>query len=106
MQVINKVSDIIYADVAEFLRLDDVSVNDVNTLNAMLGVAKSYISNYTGRTIEELDNYEEFVQAVLVLCQDMWDNRTLYVDKSTMNKTVESILSMHSVNLLPKEGLT
>lgn len=106
MQVINKVSDIIYADVAEFLRLDDVTVNDVNTLNTLLGAAKSYISNYTGRTIEELDNYEEFVTAVLILCQDMWDNRTLYVDKNTMNKTVENILSMHSVNLLPKEGLT
>lgn len=107
MQVINKVSDIIYADVAEFLRLDDVTVNDVNTLNTMLGAAKSYISNYTGRTVEELDNYEEFVTAVLILCQDMWDNRTLYLDKNTiMNPTVENILSMHSVNLLPKEELT
>ena len=38
---------------------------------------------------------------VFILCQDMWDNRTLYVDKSNLNKVVDTILGMYSVNLLP-----
>jgi len=37
---------------------------------------------------------------LLVLVQDMWDNRTLYVDKSNVNKVVDSILGLHAVNLL------
>ena len=43
------------------------------------------------------------VYAVLVLVQDMWDTRTLYVDKGNVNRTVESILNLHSINLLPVE---
>lgn len=100
---INKVSDITATDVAEYLRLDDVTTSDTNTLNTMIAVAKAYISNYTGHTETELDSYKDFVIVVLILCQDMWDNRALYVDKSTLNDTVETILSMHSINLLPKE---
>ena len=66
----------------------------------MINVAKTFASNYTGRTIEELDNYKDFVIAVFVLCQDMWDNRAMYVDSKDLNNTVQSILAMHSVNLL------
>ena len=40
------------------------------------------------------------VIAVFVLVQDMYDNRSFYVDKSHLNRVVETILSMHSVNLL------
>jgi hypothetical protein len=35
-----------------------------------------------------------------VLVQDMYDNRSFYVDKSHLNWVVETILGMHSVNLL------
>ena len=44
--------------------------------------------------------YDDLVIAVYVLVQDMFDNRTLYVDKTNMNKVVEAILGMHKVNLL------
>ena len=47
-----------------------------------------------------MDSNADFVIAVLVLVQDMWDNRTLYVDNSNINHVVESILSLHAVNLL------
>jgi len=36
----------------------------------------------------------------MILCQDMYDNRSMYVDKNNLNKVVETILGMHSVNLL------
>ena len=100
MQQITKVSDITAADVAEYIRLPEVTADDINTLNNLLSVAKSYIANYTGRSLEELDNYADFVIVVFVLCQDMWDNRTMYVDSGNVNKVVDSILGLHQVNLL------
>lgn len=100
MNEIEKVSDISYQDVADYLRLYEIDNNDINTLNTLINVAKTFISNYTGRTIEELDNYQDFVIVLFVLCQDMWDNRTMYVDSKNINNVVQSILGLHSVNLL------
>lgn len=100
MNNITKVSDITYQDIAEYLRLPEVSQDDINTLNNLIGISKTFITNYTGRTTAELDNFQDFVIVVLILCQDMWDNRTLYVDNSNINKVVDTILGMHSVNLL------
>ena len=103
MNQITKVSDITASDVADYIRLDEVTESDTNTLNTLIGIAKTFIQNYTGRTEEELDDYQDFVIVTLVLCQDMWDTRALYVDKTNLNHVVESILGMHSVNLLPRE---
>ncbi len=100
MNEISKVSDITYQDVADYLRLVEIDNNEMNTLNTLINVSKSFISNYTGRSIEELDNYRDFVIVVLILCQDMWDNRTMYVDSKNLNRVIESILGLHSVNLL------
>lgn len=102
MNNIQKVSDITYNDVADYIRLnvEEGDTEEINTLNTLINISKVFISNYTGRTTEELDNFQDFVIVVLILCQDMWDNRTLYVDNSNLNKVVETILGMHSVNLL------
>ena len=97
---LTKVSDITTADVSEYLRLIDPSSDDTTTLGTLLGVAKAYITQYTGKTLEELDDYQDIIIAVLVLVQDMWDNRSLYVEESNVNKVVESILGLHSGNLL------
>jgi len=102
MNTIEKVSEITATDVAEYLRLDEVTTSDENTLNNLIGIAKKFISSYTGQKTEDLDNYQDFVIVVFVLCQDMWDNRTLYVEKSNLNHVIDSILGMHSVNLLPE----
>ena len=98
MNNITKVSDITYTDVADYLRLVEVDSDTQNTLNNLIGIAKTFIMNYTGQ--EDLDDFQDFVIVVFILCQDMWDNRTLYVDESNLNKVVETILGMHSVNLL------
>lgn len=98
MTTITKVSEITAQDVAEYLRLDEVDESELAMLNTMLGVAKQFIIDYTGQT--DLDKFQTFVDAVYVLCQDMWDNRTMYVDKLNLNKVVQAILGMHSVNLL------
>ena len=98
MNAITKVSDITYTDLAEYIRIPEVTTNDQTLLNNLLSVAKTFISKYTGQT--DLDNFPDFVIVVFILVQDMYDNRTLYVDTTNMNKVVETILGMHSVNLL------
>lgn len=100
MNVINKVSEITPQDLADYIRITEPDTDDLNTLSTLLTVAKVYVGEYTGRTIEDLDNYKDIIIVVMILVQDMWDNRTNYVDSDNPNKVVESILGMHSVNLL------
>lgn len=97
---VSKVSDITAESVAEYLRLDEVTNSEINTLEMLISIATSYIKSYTGLDDAGVDKYPEFVIVVLILCQDMWDNRTMYVDSKELNNTVHSILAMHSVNLL------
>ena len=99
---IQKISDITAIDLAWYLRLTEADAEDLSTLNTLLNVAKSYIKSYTGQDDEGIDKSADYVIACFVLVQDMWDNRTLYVDNDNVNKVVESILNLHSINLLPK----
>ena len=100
MNNITKVSQITYQDVAEYIRLSEVTESDQNTLTNLINISIDYISKYTGVSVENLDNYNDIVIVVFVLCQDMWDNRTMYVDNTNLNKVVETILGMHQINLL------
>lgn len=97
---VSKVSDITVDSVADYLRLDEVTDSEKNTLAMLISIATSFIKSYTGLDDDGVDKYPEFVIVVLILCQDMWDNRTMYVDSKDLNNTVQSILAMHSVNLL------
>jgi len=100
MNNITMVSEITVQDLADYIRLDELTADDTNTLNNLLSISKSFIASYTGLTADQIDTYPDFVIVVLILCQDMWDNRTLYVDNENLNKVVDTILGMHSVNLL------
>lgn len=100
MNNIDKVSEITYQDVANYIRLSEVSQEDQNTLNNLINISIAYIMGYTGLTQAQLDEHQDLIIVVLVLCQDMYDNRTLYVDNSNLNNVVDSILQLHSVNLL------
>nr|DAW56144.1 MAG TPA: head tail connector [Caudoviricetes sp.] len=103
MNEITKVSDITYLEVGEYLRLTDdllTDTNNINYISSTISVAKAFISNYTGISEEDLDGYKDFIIVVLALCQDMYDNRSLYVDNTNLNKMVETILGMHQTNLL------
>lgn len=102
--MVSKVSEITIGDVARHMRVDlDYEVSDIETY---LNIAKNYISSYTGIPVsseegESLDDFPDFVIVVYILCQDMYDNRTMYVDKkSNINKVVQTILDMHTRNNL------
>lgn len=101
MNVISKVSSITAQDVAEYLRLDEPTQDDLNFITTSIGVAIDYILQYTGiADSTTLDNYKDMVIVVFVLVQDMYDNRTLYVNSNSLNCTVETILGLHQRNLL------
>lgn len=101
MNNITKISDITYQDIADYIRLSEISQDDQNYLTTLINISKSYISNYTGIATADLDNYSDMIIVVFVLCQDMYDTRAMYVDNSNLNKVVETILGMHQNNLLP-----
>lgn len=91
-----KVSDITYNDIADYIRLTEVSQEEQNLLTKLIGIAKAFVKDNTG--VEDLDEFDDFVIVIFILCQDMYDNRSLYIDKTNLNHVVENILGMHSVN--------
>ena len=92
--MISKVSEITAKDIADFIRLGEVSGEEEIQLQTFLEVAKNYVANYTA--LEDLDEYADLVIVILILCQDMYDNRSLYIDKNNPNKVVQTILDMHT----------
>lgn len=97
-----KISEITVKNLADYMRLDDATEIELAEIERMRSVAISFMSDYTGLTIEQLDEHKSLIQALFILVADMFDNRNLYLDtKSTnINKSVECILGMHSINLL------
>lgn len=102
-----KVSEITVKDITNYLRLSEVNDDDNKNIELFLNIAKNYIENYTGipqksenEEVETLDTYSDFVIVVYVLCQDMYDNRVMYVDGKNINNTVKTILDMHTRNNL------
>ena len=99
-----KVSEITVEEIANYIRLDEYEEDELATY---LNIAKNYISNYTGipetseeKGVETLDDYADFIIVVYILCQDMYDNRSMYVNSGNINKVVQTILDMHTRNNL------
>ena len=97
-----KISEITVDDLANYVRLDEPDDIEKQELERMKSSAISYMTDYTGLSEEDLDKHEDLTQALFVLVADMFDNRNLYIEgKATnINKSVECILGMHSINLL------
>lgn len=97
-----KISEITMEDLANYLRIDDMSEIESKEIERMKASAISYITDYTGQSLDHLDEHEDLTQALFILVADMFDNRNLYIEgKATnINKSVECILGMHSINLL------
>ena len=102
-----KVSEITIENIANYIRLTEVGEEEKKELQLYLDIAKNYISNYTGipsesdvEGAETLDTYSDFIIVIYILCQDMYDNRAMYVDGKGINKVVQTILDMHTRNNL------
>lgn len=96
-----KLSEVDLTIVKEYLRQD--SDEDDRLITAIIEASKSYICNYTGQSIEQLEEHEDVTVAVLVLIAEFYDNRTINVNDRLnlrMNTMLEGLLGRHSVNLL------
>ena len=98
--MITKVSNITTSDIQNYLRIFELSEAEERYLETIKNVAIDFIKNNTGVDDETIDNYADFIIVVYVLCQDMYDTRSYYVDGNNVNKVVQTILDMHSRNLL------
>ena len=105
--MVEKVSQITTENIANYIRLAEVDEKETEELQTYLNIAKNYISNYTGipetsedADAETLDSYSDFIIVVYILCQDLYDNRSMYVDSANINKVVQTILDMHTRNNL------
>lgn len=95
-----KVSEVSERELMDYAREYNDDIETTMTFQSILVAGKSYIKNYTGLTEVEMDKFPELTIALQVLAVDMYDNRTMIVDKNTPNLTVKSILDMHARNLL------
>lgn len=104
-----KINEISERMLVDFLRRDSDTVQ-LTMLDAVSSAAKAYISSHTGLPLDSEDpaaptinSYDDLTIAYMVLCQDMYDNRTMYPDAkyaNSGNRTVEAIMALHGGNLL------
>lgn len=97
-----KVSEITIDTLETFLKLnkDELDEEETTELEMILSSAIAYVKSYTGYTETELDEYEELTIAVLVIAQDMYDDRSMLVDKDKINLVLKTTIGMHQNNLL------
>ncbi|MFD4492972.1 head-tail connector protein [Lysinibacillus fusiformis] len=94
------VSEITPGELAKYAREDETDTEILSTFTLILSAVKAYIKGYTGLSDEQLDTKEDVSIAVFVLANEMYENRVFIVKDSNVNKVVQNILDMHSINLL------
>ena len=99
MKVSEITQDVILSHLREYA--DNLEYYDTVLLEAIKKAAIEYCKSQTGLTETEIDKHEDITVAVLTLISDMWDNRSMTVQKNSVNIVVDTILGMHRTNLLP-----
>ena len=96
------VSELTVDNLKNYLRVD-TDIDD-NLLAVILPAAKRFCAQYTGLTLEDLDDYEDMPLAVLAVAADMYEVRQVTLNGTQINPTTAQILGTYSTNLLPSEG--
>lgn len=93
-----KVSELTTTSLQDYLRTDETAA----TLDPFLEGAISYVKQYAGLTDEQMDEGDDIAMCVLAVASDMYDQRQtqVSVNNSYINRLVDSMLFMHSRNLL------
>ena len=76
-----RVSEIDEDYLVNYLKLDEPDDDDIKFAQTCLDASEKFYQRQTGLDDEQIDAYEDITIAVLVLTQDMYDNRRLYVEK-------------------------
>jgi hypothetical protein len=95
-----KLSEVTVKDLISYAREDQEDEEVINTFNTILLVSKAFIKNYTGLTIEEMDQKEDLIIVLMALCNEMYENRMFTIENEKINPVIKALLDMHSVNLL------
>jgi N12 class adenine-specific DNA methylase len=93
-----KISEITIVELKNYLHV--YHTEDDNLISAILITSKAFVKNYTGLSNENLNISEDLTMAVFILASELYDNRSYTVDKTSVNPVIQTILDMHSVNLL------
>lgn len=93
-----KISEVTIKDLKEYATVSH-SLDD-NLFTNILAACKAYIRSYTGLDDVKMDTKEDLTIALMILCNEMYDNRTYSVQDDKTNKIVNDMLDMHSINLL------
>jgi hypothetical protein len=103
------------------MKVSEISINDLkqyanvfhdeddNLFTSILAAGKQFISTYTGLPLEDdpvnnitdsVNDHEDLTIALMVLSNEMYDNRAFVVDNTKLNFVIKQILDSHSVNYL------
>lgn len=93
-----KISEISLIDVKNYLHV--YHDEDDKLITAILYAAKSFVRNYTGLPDEKLNISDDLSVAVFIISAELYDNRVYTMDNTDVNPVIQTILDMHSVNLL------
>lgn len=95
-----KISEVTVYDLMEYARETNNDPETLQLFSAILLACKSYIKGYTGLSNEQLDTKDDLTIVLMILSNELYDNRTLTVENDKVNPVVKTILDMHSINLL------
>ncbi|MBR6968470.1 MAG: phage gp6-like head-tail connector protein [Ruminococcus sp.] len=84
--------------IINYLREDPTDAEVRTMIAPMKTAALEYLAAHTGLDQSGLDQYEDLTFAYLMLIEDLYDNRSTTVSSSTRNKTLDTILSLHSLH--------
>lgn len=95
-----KLSEITVKDLISYAREDEEDQEVIKTFNTILLASKAFIKNYTGLTLEEIDQKEDLIIVLMALSNEMYENRMFTIENDKVNPVIKALLDMHSVNLL------
>lgn len=101
-----KVKNITKNYLASYMRLELENFENADRkkeekfLEDLILSAKKIICSHNGLTEEEVNESDELAIAVCILCSEMYERRTMILDKDSSNKVFETILGLSDENLL------
>lgn len=73
---------------------------DDSLFTAILAGAKQFIATYTGKSVDDLDQHEDLTIALLILSNEMYDNRMVHIESNKVGFVIKQLLDSHATNLL------
>lgn len=90
-----KISEITTEDVIKYLRIE---AGEETFVDALISAAKQFIVSCTGKTLDELNDYEDLTIVLYILCAEMYDNRRMTAESEKINPIVQHILNFNCNN--------